>query len=54
MFYRVRKSWEDKDSQIGTFTVFQNARNMVDLNPGYAAFDEDGKQVYPEENETEK
>jgi len=43
----VRKSWADKASQIGAFTVFQNAKNYVDANPGYAAFDDDGNQVYP-------
>ena len=47
-YYRVRKSWADKASQIGAFTVLQNAINCVDANPGYAAFDDDGKQVYPE------
>lgn len=46
-YYRVRKSWSDKASQIGAFTLFQNARNCVDANPGYAAFDDNGKQVYP-------
>ena len=47
-YYRVRKSWKDKSSQIGAFTVLQNAVNCVDANPGYAAFDDDGNQVYPE------
>ena len=47
-YYRVRKSWADKSSQIGAFTVFQNAKNCVDANPGYAAFDDNGNQVYPE------
>ena len=46
-YYRVRKSWKDKTSQIGAFTVFQNARNCVDANPGYAAYDDNGNQVYP-------
>ena len=46
-YYRVRKSWAEKSSQIGAFTVFQNARNCVDANPGYAAFDDNGNQVYP-------
>jgi hypothetical protein len=46
-YYRVRKSWSDKGSQIGAFTVFQNAKNCVDANPGYAAFDDNGNQVYP-------
>ena len=46
-YYRVRKSWEDKASQIGAFTVLENAILAVDANPGYAAFDDNGKQVYP-------
>lgn len=46
-YYRVRKSWAEKSSQIGAFTVFQNAKNCVDTNPGYAAFDDSGNQVYP-------
>ena len=46
-YYRVRKSWSDKSSQIGAFTILQNARNCVDANPGYAAFDDNGNQVYP-------
>ena len=46
-YYRVRKNWKDKSSQIGAFTVFQNAKNCVDANPGYAAFDDNGNQVYP-------
>ena len=46
-YYRVRKSWSDKASQIGAFTVFQNAKNCVDANPGYAAFDDNGNQLYP-------
>lgn len=46
-YYRVRKSWAEKSSQIGAFTVLQNAKNCVDANPGYAAFDDNGNQVYP-------
>ena len=46
-YYRVRKSWDKPNSQIGAFTVLKNARNCVDQNPGYKAFDEDGNQVYP-------
>ena len=46
-YYHVRKSWAEKSSQIGAFTVFQNAKNCVDTNPGYAAFDDSGNQVYP-------
>ena len=51
-YYRVRKSWNDKNSQIGAFTVYQNSVNCVDANPGYAAFDDNGNQVYPAVNQT--
>ena len=46
-YYRVRESWADTASQIGAFTVLENAKLCVDANPGYVAFDDDGKQVYP-------
>lgn len=45
--YRVRKSWADAGSQLGAYAVLDNAKAQVDKNPGYAAFDESGKQVYP-------
>ena len=48
-YYRVRKSWSDKDSQIGAFTVLENAILCVGQNKGYSVFDENGKKVYPEE-----
>lgn len=47
IYYRVRKSWSDKASQIGAYTVLENAKLCVDQNPGYAVFDEGGKQLYP-------
>ena len=45
--YRVRKSWGDASSQLGAFSVLDNAKALADKNPGYAVFDENGKQVYP-------
>ena len=51
-YYRVRKSWSDKGSQIGAFTVLQNAINCADQNPGYAVFDDNGQQVYPKVSAT--
>ena len=48
VFFRVRKSWNDKKSQVGAFHVFQYAKNCADAHPGYAVFDEAGGQVYPE------
>ena len=47
-YFRVRKSWEDKKSQLGAFHVFQYAVNCADAHPGYSVFDESGKRVYPE------
>ncbi len=33
--YRVRKSWGDAKSQLGAFGVLENAKAMVNKNPGY-------------------
>jgi N-acetylmuramoyl-L-alanine amidase len=44
---RVRKTWADAKSQIGAFGALENAKACVDANPGYAAFDEKGTQLYP-------
>ena len=46
-YYRVRKNWNDAASQIAAYTVLENAKLAVDTNPGYAVFDENGKQLYP-------
>lgn len=47
ILYRVRKAWNDPKSQLGAYKILANAKNMVDKNPGYYVFDEDGNQVYP-------
>ncbi|MBS3985602.1 MAG: N-acetylmuramoyl-L-alanine amidase [Selenomonadales bacterium] len=44
--YRVRKSWDDVSSQIGAFRVLDNAKRLVDTNPGYAVYDNTGSMVY--------
>jgi uncharacterized protein YraI len=43
--YRIRKSWDDAESQIGAYGVLENA--IAACKDGYAVFDETGKQVYP-------
>ena len=48
-WYRVRKTWQDADSQIGAYHVLENAKACANKNQGYFVFDEDGKAVYPEE-----
>ena len=48
--YRVRKSWEDKDSQLGAYSVLDNAKKAC--KDGYSVYDSKGNKVYPEEPET--
>lgn len=45
--YRVRKTWADAGSQLGAYSILQNAINLADRNPGYSVFDENGTAVYP-------
>lgn len=45
--YRVRKSWADASSQIGAYSVLENAKALCDKNPGYKVFNSAGTQVYP-------
>jgi hypothetical protein len=48
--YRVRKSWTNAASQIGAYTVLQNAKNARDkAGTGYYVFNSKGEIVYPEE-----
>lgn len=48
VLYRVRKSWQDKKSQIGAYKVLANAKRKADENSGYFVFDESGNAIYPE------
>lgn len=48
--YRVRKSWSDSKSQLGAFSVFENAKRCADSHKGYFVFDERGNIVYPKSN----
>lgn len=45
--YRVRKSWADASSQIGAYSILDNAKAMADSHPGYNVYDSTGKAVYP-------
>lgn len=47
-YYRVRTTWADANSQLGAFTILDNAKTCADRNPGYKVFDWEGNQVYPE------
>ena len=50
--YRVRKSWSDAKSQIGAFSSLENAKKAC--KAGYAVFDSNGKQVYPEKKSVDE
>lgn len=43
-WYRVRKSWEDKASQLGAYMLYDNAVNNCPA--GYAVFDDMGTALY--------
>lgn len=45
--YRVRKSWVESDSQIGAYTILENAKKTADINAGYYVFDSAGNVIYP-------
>lgn len=44
--YRVRKSKDDTNTQLGSFRLLDNAKEVADKNPGYKVFDEKGNLVY--------
>jgi hypothetical protein len=48
--YRVRKSWTDVCSQIGAYSILDNAIKQAKANDGYKVYDENGNQVYPPVN----
>lgn len=45
--YRVRKTWEDAKSQLGSYMILDYAKACVDKNPGFYVFDSKGNIVYP-------
>lgn len=44
--YRVRKSAADAASQIGAYSVLDNAKKAADVNYGYKVFDMNGTLIY--------
>lgn len=44
--YRVRKSWNDTESQLGAYTDLQNAKDLADKNPDYIVYNNKGEMVY--------
>lgn len=51
-YYRVRKTWEDEDSQIGQYRLLVSAQKKADENPGYFVFSPAGIAIYPDDEET--
>jgi flagellum-specific peptidoglycan hydrolase FlgJ len=47
-WYRVRKSWDDAESQLGAYKVLEYAKDSCP--EGYFVFDWNGEVVYPEVN----
>ena len=46
-YYRVRKSWTDVDSQLGAYSIYENAKIKADeAGSRYAVFDWNGKEIY--------
>ena len=52
--YRVRKTWADSKSQIGAYSILENAKKTCDQHKGYSVFDENGKVVYPVKTKEDK
>ena len=49
VIYRVRKDWDKPNTQIGAYSVLENAiKACSEAGPEYKVFDEEGKIVYPE------
>lgn len=51
-YYRVRKSSEDANTQIGAFKNKDNAIELCKHNIGYIVLDPDFNQIYPEPNKS--
>lgn len=49
VIYRVRKDWNKPNTQIGAYSVLENAiKACSEAGPEYKVFDEEGKIIYPE------
>ena len=46
MQYYVRKAWTDKASQLGAYSILENAKKQVDTNWRYNVYDATEKEIY--------
>ena len=49
IWFRVRKTWEDADSQLGAYAYIENAKKVCPY--GYSVFNEAGEVVYSNKTE---
>ena len=52
-YYRVRKNWKDAASQLGAYTVLDNAKAMAEKHEGYTVYDWNANAVYGAEVDVE-
>lgn len=53
--YRVRKTWADAKSQLGAYSILDNAKKTCDkAGKGYYVFNSTGEVVYPVEEKIEE
>lgn len=46
-YYRVRKTWKDINSQVGAYSIYDNAKAKADeMGAAYGVFDWNGKEIY--------
>ena len=46
-YYRVRKTWKDINSQVGAYSIYDNAKAKADeMGSAYGVFDWNGKEIY--------
>ena len=44
--FRVRRTWANESSQVGAYSVYENAIDEANKRPGYSVFDSSGKVLY--------
>ena len=50
--YRVRLSWDNAASQLGAYTILQNAIDCCNKVKNYYVFNSKGEKVYPQDKDT--
>lgn len=45
VWYRVRKSWDNPNSQIGAFKSLDSAKRLAEKNAGYHVYDDNGNEI---------